>query len=30
MTQCTIEVVRTESPGEPPVAQGSGGMIHAF
>jgi hypothetical protein len=28
LTQCTVEVVRTERPGDPPVVQGEGGMIH--
>jgi hypothetical protein len=26
LSRCTIEVVRTDRPGEPPVAQGEGGM----
>jgi hypothetical protein len=27
---CPIEVLRAERPGEPPVAQGEGGMIHVY
>jgi len=30
LTHCTIEVVRAERPGEPPVVQGEGGMIHVY
>ncbi len=26
LSQCTVEVVRTERPGDPPVAQDEGGM----
>jgi hypothetical protein len=30
LPHCTIEVVRAERPGEPPVVQGEGGMIHVY
>lgn len=30
LSQCTIEVVRTDSPDEPPVVQGKGGMIYVY